>query len=489
MNIYDNCSPCLKTPSSLTMLVILFLGIGIQTHVVIAQGAYRYEKVGHWNDTNLVSQNTPFSNAKQTWSDLMGWTDVRNNRKYIIMGSIDSIYFFDITNPDSIRKCDVFWGKNRVINRDIEVYQHYAYCVSDNGPDGAFQLFDLQYLPDSVRLVREDTTISRRTHSLFIDSVSKRMYMNSTNSSFAPGRDGMQIFSLQDPENPTYLGRLEDINGVCGRVHEAYFRNDTAYCSCEYNGLQIFDLRNINNQIHLGGITPPYPFNGYNHTSWLSDNGKHLVFTDELPYGLPIKLYDVSDVRSPDYILNFNSNTGATPHNVIWIGNKLFTSAYEDGMWVWDMTDINAPTVYGYYDTYPENEAGFYGGLSGCWGVYPFFNDGVIAASDMTNGLFLLKYNQQVSVPKVAGNMNTTMLAYPNPFEDAVNVSYSGMQSELVYYKLFNVQGKIIAEGSQLLVNGNNKLIMQNINSLTSGMYFLQLTTPAQMLNQTLIKQ
>jgi choice-of-anchor B domain-containing protein len=471
---------------SCLLLILVLLG---QLEWLNAQDAYRFEKVGHWNDTNLTSQNTPFSNAKQTWSDLIGWTDERNGRNYIILGSIDSIYFFDITNPDSIVKCDVFWGKNRVINRDIEVYKHYAYCVSDNGPDGAFQLFDLQYLPDSVRLVKEDTAISKRTHSLFIDSVSKRMYMNSTNSSFSPGRDGMQIFSLQDPENPSYLGRLEDINDVCGRVHEAFFRNDTAYCSCEYNGLQIFNLTDLNNQVHLGGVTPPYPFNGYNHTSWLNDAGTHMVFTDELPYGLPIKLYDVSDIASPDYITNFNSNTGATPHNVIWIGNLLYTSAYEDGMRVWDMTNMSNPQVYGYYDTYPQNEAGNYGGLSGCWGVYPFFKDSIIAASDMTNGLFLLKYNKSVSLPQLNTDLGNSLTIFPNPFRKELKCTWLGSNSIEGFYQVINVHGAVIAESPITILPGSNEIEVPNIDQVATGLYVIRITTSTEAISQTLIKE
>ncbi|MES2559464.1 MAG: choice-of-anchor B family protein [Bacteroidota bacterium] len=448
---------------------IIFLGFTLS---VSAQQAYRFELSGKWNDTALASQTTPFSNDRQVWSDLIGWTDSSNGKEYVIMGSIDSVYFFDVSNPAAIKKCDVHWGRNRVINRDFEVYSHYVYCVSDNGPGGALQIFDLQYLPDSVHLVKEDSAISSNTHSIFIDSLSKRLYLNSTKPFGNTPKTGMEIVSLDDPENPVLIGRLTDSVKVCDRVHEAYFRNDTAYCSCEFNGLQIFDLKDPMHSIHIGGVSPPYPFNGYNHTSWLNDDASMLVFTDELPYGLPIKLYDVSDKRSPDYKANFNSHPGATPHNVIWLGNKLWTSAYEDGMVLWDMTNPLSPVVQGYYDTYHQNPDGVYQGLTGCWGVYPFFASGYIAASDMRNGLFMLKYNQQVGLHE-NGKQTMSVKVYPNPTHEGVNVHIFSNQSEPATLTLYNLNGQTLLQKQIDLLDGENDVKLEEVSGVVEGMYFL----------------
>lgn len=454
---------------------------------LFAQNALRYELAGKWNDTALASQSTPFSNTRQIWNDLMGWTHPISQKEFIIIGSIDSIYFFDVSDPNQIKKCGVFWGKNRVINRDIEVYQNYAYCVSDNGPDGALQIFDLQYLPDSVVLVKEDTTISKRTHSLFIDSVSKRMYMNSTNSSFWTGRDGMQIFSLDTPTSPRYMGRLIDRSGVCGRVHEAYFRNDTAYCSCEYKGLHIFDFRNLDSQIYIGGITPPYPFNGYNHTSWLNNDGTKLVFTDELPYGLPIKLYDVKDKKAPDYVTNFNSNKGATPHNIVWIDSLLYTSSYEDGMYVWNMSEPEIPRLYGYYDTYPENPPGVYSGLTGCWGVYPFFKSGIIAASDMKNGLFLFRFNPNVSTSDIEFNPLQASI-FPNPFNEDFNLIINIIRKGQTSITVFDITGKLVYNDVLNLPEGKNELKLEKISLLQQGIYLVRIANGNAEVHKRIVK-
>jgi choice-of-anchor B domain-containing protein len=437
--------------------------------------------------TDLTWQSTPFSNSKQIWSDLFGWTHPSNGREYVIMGSIDSVYFFDVTNPAAIVKCDVKWGRNRVINRDFETYSHYVYCVSDNGPGGALQIFDLQYLPDSVHLVKEDSALSSNTHSIFIDSASKRLYLNLTKPFGNIPKDAMQIASLVDPENPVLIGRLTDSTNVCGGVHEAYFRNDTAYCSCQYKGLQIFDVQDPTYSKYIGGITPPYPFNGYNHTSWLDDSGKYLVFTDEVPYGLPIKLYDVSDKTSPDYKTNFNSHTGATPHNVIWLGNKMWTSAYEDGMVLWDMTNPLNPVIQGFYDTYYQNPTGVYGGLTGCWGVYPFFASGNIAASDMHNGLFMLRYDQNTGVSLASKNSIITKI-FPNPFESTLNMAVYSNYREQAKISIYNLSGQLQAEKQISLLEGENDIKLEEVSALKNGMYLLTIVSEHGTTQQPVVK-
>jgi hypothetical protein len=118
----------------------------------------------HWFNPNL-----PRLNGYQIWNDLTGYTDTLTGKEYIIAGSTDSIYFFDISNPSNIVLVDVADGKSKqMVNRDYECYSHYVYCVSDNRNAGSLQVFDLQYLPDSVHKVYDSDTIAFNTHSIFI---------------------------------------------------------------------------------------------------------------------------------------------------------------------------------------------------------------------------------------------------------------------------------------------------------------------------------
>lgn len=454
------------------------------SNFAFAQQALRTRLLGHWNDTNLAYQVNNFSNDRQIWSDLIGWTDPRNQKEYIIMGSIDSTYFFDVTDPANIRKCDVEFGIARSVNRDYDVYDHYVYCVSDNGAPGLFQIYDLQYLPDSVHLIFADSSISSRTHSLFIDSTSKRLYFQS--AGVGDKRYDLLILSLDPPEQPKVIGRLQ--HPACGRVHEAYYRNDTAYCSCEYRGLHVFDMRKADSILYIGGISPPYPFNGYNHTSWLSPDGKFIAFTDEIPEGLPIKLYSVSDSkRDYDFEAAFNSNKGATPHNVIWIDNYLYTSAYEDGFVLWDMSVPFNPQKIAYYDTYPQNQPGDYNGFTGCWGVYPFFKSGHIAASDMRNGLFMLEFDITLGREEVSLIAESFNL-FPNPSSHSVSLSVTLSKAARWTTSITDINGKLISEQELDLQEGKNEVKLEEVSGMNAGMYFVHLQGAEGAFHRSLVK-
>jgi choice-of-anchor B domain-containing protein len=385
----------------------------------IAQYHLRVE--GHWNNPNLAT-NPQLEG--QIWNELTGWADTVKHREYVIMGSIDSVYFFDVTNPQQVKLCDVRWGLNRATNRDVETFSHYVYCVSDNAPAGKLQIYDLQYLPDSVHKVYEDDALGHNTHSLFVNRESKRLYMCSNKVDLAnPVRHAMDIVSIADPVHPVYIGAINP-NVGCQYVHEVYVKQDTAYCSCEYKGLFVLDMTDLNNQHLLGSITPPYPYNGYNHTNWVDSSNSYIAFTDEVPNGLPLKVYEIRSLNDMTYLTHFDTHTGATPHNLFWVGNRLYVSWYQDGVYIFNMDTPRTPKMMAYYDTYGQNAEGVYQGYRGCWGVYPFLPSGIIAASDMSNGLFVLRYDTTYTGIPSARQPVQKFTLFPNPFKEALNLFF-----------------------------------------------------------------
>jgi hypothetical protein len=83
-----------------------------------------------------------------------------------------------------------------------------------------------------------------------------------------------------------------------------------------------------------------------------------------------------------------------TPHNPSVKGQFAFISCYEDGLFIYDVSDPTNPSRAGYFDTYEQGGAntGVYGPINyrGNWGNYPFLPSGHIIATDMQNGLFIL---------------------------------------------------------------------------------------------------
>lgn len=397
--------------------------------------------LGHWNKPEL-----PRLNGYQIWNDLTGYYDSISKKEYIIAGSTDSIYFLDVSNPTQIKVCDVADGKAKnVVNRDYECYSHYAYCVSDNGNKGSLQVFDLQYLPDSVHKVYDSDSMSVNTHSIFIDAKSKRLYL-AINRLKLGGVVALDIMGLENPEHPIWIGRLEvptyaDGGPLFRNVHEVYVRNDTAYCSVEYQGLWIFDLRDLKKQ-RLINFIKEYPENGYNHSSMLDATGKNIVFTDEIPGGLAIKLFDISDFNAPKLVSLFRSNPKATAHNAYWIGNFAYVSYYHDGFYIFDLSDKSKPSIAGYYHTsaWPPSS---YDGYKGCWGVYPYLPSGNIAVSDMGEGIFMLKVDSSLTgIHRY--EVKPEIEIWPNPFNDKIHLNNIPKTIEQAELKLYTSNGELV---------------------------------------------
>ncbi|MES2727290.1 MAG: choice-of-anchor B family protein [Bacteroidota bacterium] len=449
------------------IFLLSFLLYCIQT--ISAQQAMNMRLLSHWNDKSLVPID-----GDQLWSDIGGYYDSIKQKEYAVMLGNDSLYFFDMTNPTQLKlvaKLDGYSTKS--INRDVEFYSHYAYFSAQrSGSLGGLQIVDLQYLPDSIHEIYRSDSLTVQAHTIYIEAKSKRLYIceNSTKMGFS----AMDILSLENAERPVKLASLQvPINGqgqqLFSKVHEMYCSNDTAYLSCYEAGLFIIDLRDVNNQQLIGTIAN-YPQRGTNHSSWLNGSGKTIMFTDE-NLGSPIKLFDITDISNPKQMAYFNSHTNALPHNAYWKDNMAVVSSYEDGVYVYDLRDENNPKIHAYYDTYLLNPEGSFSGFHGCWGVWPFLPSGNIIASDISEGLFVLKINYGVGVVNNEIKTAEKITLYPNPAKNNITINLPE-NSSTYHVQISNSIGQTI---KQVDVNDSNKQI--DVSSLPSGVYLVNIHT------------
>lgn len=448
-----------------------------------AQLSFNMQLLGHYNDTSLAKV------GDQIWNDVMGWKDTAKNREYMIAGTTDSIYFFDVTDPAHIAVCGRFWGTNRgCVNRDYYPYGHYMYTVSDQcqGP-GNMQIYDMQYLPDSVVKVYESDTLGALSHTIFIEERSKRLYM--TLNKVRNPQTGqlethpMDIVSIEDPLDPRKIGTLAFPPPYGGaRVHEAYVRNDTAYCSSENAGLFIWDVRDAANPVLISAITPPYPANAYNHSNWLDSSGRYMLFCDETPAGVGMKIYDLQDIRQPRIVGSPFKDFGS-PHNAYWKGRYAYASMYYGGVQVYDLQDISKPTLAAMYQTY---RIPYTDGYRGCWGVWPFLPSGNILASDMSYGLFVLRTTEFLSVNEQAPT-RVQLAAYPNPFRGATTLSVPSQRQEEAHLEVYDLRGKLATGKRVQLQPGANEV--QAGEELDAGLYIFRLITQDHIYSAQILKQ
>ncbi|MCH8317315.1 MAG: choice-of-anchor B family protein [Bacteroidetes bacterium] len=448
--------------------------IGIQ--FTIAQDSYNMKLLYHWEDTTLVGSTT-FDNV---YNEIWGY--VKDGREYAIIGSTAGTHIFDITDPNNTDTVAFIPGAaqgGQIIHRDYHDYAGYLYMVSDEGAS-TLQIADLSYLPDSVPLVYDSDILIKNSHNIFIDTATAKLYACAMDDGAGVFK-AMGIFSLADPENPTILPALILQAGQGWHVHDAYVKNDTAYCSNGMAGLFIFDLTNPASPQLLGSLTT-YPDQDYNHSGWLTGDGNYYVFTDEAP-AMDVKIYDVSDKSNMIYFSQFNSGVDSLSmaHNVIVKDNYVYCSYYHDGLQIFDISDPANPVNVGFYDTDTVTPSVYtcvppdYLCYKGAWGVYPYLPSGHILVSDMQSGLFVLKVTDVSGVDE--DDLNNILKLFPNPFADKLYIEFNQTQNtSTVNLYLYNSLGELVFESKEIIVPGSSDLITLELYDLPAGLYIVRIT-------------
>jgi hypothetical protein len=238
-----------------------------------------------------------------------------------------------------------------------------------------------------------------------------------------------------------------------------YVRNDTVYASAGLQGLYVFKLTASNTFTLLGSLTG-YADVGYNHSSFLTKDGKTLVFCDE-SQARSIKIADVTNLNNITLsaLTKPNNNPEFIAHNPYILGNKwAFVSCYQEGLLLYDISTPTNPILKGFFDSFPSggaNAGNNYGGTSyrGNWGAYPFFPSGVILVCDMQNGIFLLEANALLGTNIGIKEENINLLSgsiYPNPVNERLRVTFINNSARFYTIEISNLLGQLIYSETNL---------------------------------------
>lgn len=311
----------------------------------------------------------------QTLANVWGYA-APDGREYVLAGGSKGLIVVDITNPDAPQQIVQIPGPNNLW-KEIKTYQQYAYIVSEGGQ--GIQVVDLSALPSASlpsKFYQGDGPIAgqlTRIHALHIDTATGYLYAYGGNLFGG----GAKIFDLHtDPWNPAYVGKFDQL----GYIHDGYVDNDLMFSGHIYAGqFAVVDMRNKSNPVVLATQNTPGDFT---HNTWLTDDRRVILTTDEVNNSV-LAAYDVSDPTDIRLLDQVQSNPGSNSvvHNTHILGNYAVTSWYKDGFTIVDITRPDNLVQTGHYDTYP----GYAGsGFEGCWGVYPYFPSGAIAATNIS---------------------------------------------------------------------------------------------------------
>jgi len=371
MRFFDNFIYCtfIQNIFMRTLLILLCLLIQVS---VFAQFEENVVKVGNWQDPD--AQLIFPGNLDVKYHDI--WGVEVNGREYAITSGREGTHIIDIQDTSNLELLYTIPAAHQgadALHRDYHDYNGYLYVVCDEGPS-TLQIIDISNLPEEPNLVYDINTLFTRAHNVFIDTANAKLYAAGANTA------NVLVASLENPKEPTLLYEYNE-----GYVHDLYVRDNIGYLNHAGQGLYIVEFGNEDYTV-LGTLTE-YPDKGYNHSGWLSEDGKYYALCDET-HGTKVKLLDVSDPTDIKFLSLFGSDvTGSSiPHNVLIRDHYAFVSYYYDGLQIFDISEPEEVVRVGQYDTYlAVNDTSY----KGAWGVYPHLKSEKVLVSDMQTGLYV----------------------------------------------------------------------------------------------------
>lgn len=320
-------------------------------------------------------------------SSIWGYTDP-DGVEYALLGTELGLRVFSLEDPRHPLELK-FISAEPSIWREIKTNGPFAY-VTTEATDG-LMIVDLRTPKDSIpyRFVRHftdakgDSVLVHSAHTIFIDEEGL-IYL----AGAGPVGAG---FALLEPGNnpwqPQFIMHYSD-----DYFHEVFATKNRLYSAELFNG--VFGIWDTSDKLNLKRINDQQTAKTFSHSVWLETNRPVLYTTDETEAAY-VESWDLSDEFNIKNLGRFRlpkkTDGHPIPHNVFYHDERLYVSYYTEGVRILDTKFPDKLIEVGWYDTHTQYESGFHG----CWNVFPFFNSGICIASDIENGLFVLKYNGQ----------------------------------------------------------------------------------------------
>jgi choice-of-anchor B domain-containing protein len=319
-------------------------------------------------------------------SDVWGYT-APDGTEYALCGVLNGVSVVSLADPANPVEVAFVPGANSIW-RDMKTWGHFAYVTADqNGTKEGLLVIDLSDLPSSVSYFNwrdplpGGTDSLNRCHNLWIDEHGYA-YLSGCNLN---GGGIVFVDVASEPGNPKWAGA-----GAPVYSHDCFTKDNKLFSAEIYKGgFAVYDVSDKANPVLLASQSTPFTFC---HNVWLSEDGKTAFTTDERS-NAPTAAYDVSKLDDIRFLDEFRPpatlGLGVIPHNVHVKDDYLVISHYTDGCVVVDASRPENLVQVGNYDS----STGWVNGFHGAWGAYPFFPSGLIAISDIENGLIIVQPN------------------------------------------------------------------------------------------------
>ena len=330
---------------------------------------------------------------------LAGLGDVHGEGDLVVTAgrtSGSSFFVYDVSEPEAPVLLSEVVGEGFV--KDVKLHEGWLYtqgecedCSGDPDKQGDYdgigvRVFDLS-VPNEPRRVGslQGSTLGEPHFSVHNVTWSDGFLYLSDN-----GLDAMPIVDVREPSSPVEVARYTPPEGI---VHDQAVVGDRAYVAF-WRGFAVLDVADPAQPVVLAEHTEPAL--GSVHTAWPTEDGQHLLVSSELPGGA-LTVFSLDDLGAIELVTTLDPFPTDTIHNIVVQGSYAFVSWYRQGLVVVDLIDPEHPEVLAHFDTHryeieghePEQTWALY---AGAWGVWPR-DDGLVAVSDMENGLFLFRFH------------------------------------------------------------------------------------------------
>ena len=427
-------------------------------------------------------------------SDIWGWTDPQTGTEYAIINQYDHTAFVDLSDPAAPFVVGRLTAPALAVARDAKVYADHAIIGTDRD-EAPVQIFDLTRLRDVTSPPVEfdaDATydLGLGPHNVTIDTASGYAYLTGRVVSDACP-SSLHIVDVRVPTAPVYGGcyvypnaRFHDAQCLTYDGPDPDYQGDELCFGAAGNG-EVFTVVNVTDKSAPLLISEvPYPNADYTHQGWLTEDGRYFLANDEGDegaFGINTRtlVFDMQDLDNPQFAFAYDHPTTATDHNLFVKGDYAYQANYTAGLRILDLTGLDDDTLteVAYFDTHPEGDPI---GFDGAFGVYPYFDSGIVVVSDMARGLFVLRptLDAGVGVEPAAPRANGfTLSAYPNPFTDSTQFTLNVEETQRVTVAVYDVFGRPVETLFEGVVPADDpRTLRLNGAALAAGSYVVRVT-------------
>lgn len=410
--------------------------------------------------------------AGSNTNDIWGWKSPVTGKEYALVGCQSGTAFVDISDPVN----PVFLGllyshTNASLWRDVEEYGNFAFIVSEASGHG-LQVFDLLQLDEVTNppvSFEEAQHYDGFGHCHTIDICEETGYAYCNGTSTFSG--GQHIVNISNPINPTLAGSFSD-DGYTHDCHAiVYDGPDTDYqgseivMACNEDALTVV---NCTDKTDCYAISiNEYPQTGYTHQGWFTKDKRFFLVNDELDemdfdVNTRTHLFDVQDLDNVQYLGFYQGAPASIDHNLYIQDQFVYQSNYTSGVRILDAirAEDGVLSELAYFDLFPTSDNPVF---QGTWSCYPFLPSGVLLATSMYNGFFILR-------PRL---LETSQQSWQLCGDDALSFELN-VRTELDFPLTSGLNGlpeTVTVSSATITASGTYVITISNLLTLAPGLY------------------